>query len=557
GVPGCFGPCGAPAAPPVAEIGTPVEQACPGSYIQFIDESQNSPTSWSWSFSGGVPNSSNQQNPVVFYPDPGFYTATLNATNAAGSSFTVSNTIFVQDGNTKYLFYDAMEGDLSNWTVDNPDNNTTWAITNVGGTQFGNQAAFMDNYNYDADGQEDALITPVLNFSQEAGMRLQIDYAYQRYSLALRDELRILVSTNGGNTYPDEVFFGEEDGSGNFATTPDGTDQFTPTVSADWCYAGNFGANCIDIDLSAYAGESNVRIKIENTNGFGNNLYIDNVRIISNCFVLQPPIAAFAADVESGCAPLTVQYTDFSIGDVDVWEWSFPGGVPSTSNEQNPTIEYPVPGSYPVTLTVSNAAGSNTTALNTDIEVQGPPDPFFLFDIDSFTVTFANFPDDYTGVKWEFGDGNETEVDNPVHTYDQPGTYTVKLSAQNECGMAEYTEEITIIPPPTASFYGEALSGCAPVLMQFINTSTFGETFEWTFENGNPATSTDPDPIASFASSGTYEVTLIATNSLGSDTITQMVTVTGAPISSFVADYTPGTFTVNFQNTSLEAFAFE
>ncbi|MEQ8702670.1 MAG: PKD domain-containing protein [Phaeodactylibacter sp.] len=557
GVPGCFGACGSPIAPPVAEIGTPVEEACPGSFIQFIDESQNSPTSWSWSFTGGVPNSSSQQHPVVFYPNPGIYTATLNATNSAGSSFTVSNTIIVQEGNTKYLFYDAMEGNLNNWTVENPDNGTTWTITNIGGAQFGQQAAYMNNYNYDAEGQRDALITPILNFSAEAGMRLKIDYAYQRYSLALTDELRVLVSTNGGNTYPDEIFFGEENGSGNFATTPDGTDLFNPSVPADWCFAGNFGANCLDIDLSAYAGEPEVRIKIENTNGFGNNLYIDNVQVVSNCFVLQPPTAAFAADVEMGCAPLTVQYTDFSLGDIDTWQWSFPGGVPASSNQQNPTVEYPVPGEYPVTLTVSNAAGSSTTSLNTDIEVQGPPEPFFLYDIDSFTVAFGNLTENYTGVKWEFGDGNETEDDSPTHTYAEPGTYTVRLSAQNACGMAEYTEDITIVPPPTASFHSESLSGCAPVLMQFINTSSFGETFHWTFENGNPATSTDPDPICSFAESGTYEVTLIATNSIGSDTLTQMITVSGGPQSSFFADYLPGSFTVSFQNTSLEAFAFE
>ena len=557
GVPGCFGGCGVSGAPPVAEIGTPVEAACPGSYIQFIDESQNNPTSWSWSFAGGVPNSSSEQHPVVYFPDPGFYTATLDVTNASGSSFTVSNTIFVQEGNTKYLFYDAMEGNLNNWTVDNPDNSTSWAITNAGGMPFGQQAAYMDNYNYDATGQKDALISPVFNFAQEAGMRLKIDHAYQRYSLALNDELRILVSTNGGSTFPDEIFFGEEDGSGNFATTPDGTNPFTPVTPADWCYAGGFGNNCLDLDLSAYAGESDVRIKIENTNGFGNNLYISNVRITSNCFVLQPPTAAFAADVESGCAPLTVQFTDFSLGEIDTWAWSFLGGVPSSSNQQNPSVEYPTPGSYPVTLTVANAAGSNSTALNSNIEVQGLPEPFFLYNIDSFTVAFGNLTDNATAVKWEFGDGNETENDSPTHTYDQPGTYTVRLSAQNECGTAVYTEDITITPPPAAGFFGESLSGCAPVLMQFINTSAYAETYFWTFESGNPATSTDPDPISSFAEPGTYEVTLVASNSLGADTLTQVVTVSSGPQSSFLADVTPGSFTVSFQNTSLEAFAFE
>ncbi len=533
------------AAPPVAEIGIPVGTACPGSFVQFADESQNTPTSWSWSFPGGIPSSSSLQHPVVFYPDPGTYNVSLTVANAEGSSSATSNAINVQTGHVKYLFYDAMEGGLDDWMVENPDNSTTWAIINIGGAVYGRQAAFMDNYNYDAEGEKDALITPLLDFSEETGMRLLIDYAYQRHSLAFNDELRIYVSTDGGNTYPDEVFFGQESGGGNFSTTPDGTDQFFPAVAADWCHSGSFGADCMDIDLSAYAGESQVRIKIENTNGFGNNLFIDHVRITADCSVPEPPAAFFTTSTASGCAPLTVQFMDSSQGTVDSWQWSFPGGTPSSSNLENPLVSYTVPGSYPVTLTVSNDAGSSTTSLNGNIEVTGPPEPLFEYSIQGLTVAFNNLSGNYTSVEWKFGDGAESEEVSPVHTYAAPGVYTVELVAANECGKEEFTEEVTIVPPPTAAFQSESLSGCAPVLMQFINISSFGET------------STAPDPICSFAAPGTYEVTLITYNATGADTLTQMVTVSGAPQSGFFPDYTPGSFTVSFQNMSLGAFFFE
>lgn len=71
----------------------------------------------------------------------------------------------------------------------------------------------------------------------------------------LRDELCILVFINGGNIYFDEIFFGEEDGSGNFVIILDGIDLFNFSILVDWCYVGNFGVDCFDIDLFVYVGE--------------------------------------------------------------------------------------------------------------------------------------------------------------------------------------------------------------------------------------------------------------------------------------------------------------
>jgi len=70
--------------------------------------------------------------------------------------------------------------------------------------------------------------------------------------------------------------------------------------------------------------------------------------------------AAFTTNVNEGCDELTVHFMDNSFGNITSWNWSFPGGNPATSTEQNPTVFYAAPGVYDVTLTVSDGTNSNT-----------------------------------------------------------------------------------------------------------------------------------------------------------------------------------------------------
>jgi len=77
-----------------------------------------------------------------------------------------------------------------------------------------------------------------------------------------------------------------------------------------------------------------------------------------------PPVAAFSADVTSGDAPLTVQFTDASTNTPTSWDWDFGDGS-SHSSDQNPTHEYTTAGTYTVTLTATNAAG-NDDEVKTD-----------------------------------------------------------------------------------------------------------------------------------------------------------------------------------------------
>ncbi|HEX5001644.1 MAG TPA: M43 family zinc metalloprotease [Bacteroidia bacterium] len=83
------------------------------------------------------------------------------------------------------------------------------------------------------------------------------------------------------------------------------------------------------------------------------------------------PIAAFPDNVRYICEGTTINFTDGSYnGIVDTYTWDFPGGTPSTSSVQNPSIQYNTAGVYDVTLTTSNATGSSSVTHNGIIIVE-------------------------------------------------------------------------------------------------------------------------------------------------------------------------------------------
>jgi len=76
-----------------------------------------------------------------------------------------------------------------------------------------------------------------------------------------------------------------------------------------------------------------------------------------------------------------------------------------------------------------------------------PPKADFIYDIDVLTVTFENLSERATSYEWNFGDGNTSTEENPVHVYTDGGTFTVSLKAKGEGGTDTYEEDITLTKP--------------------------------------------------------------------------------------------------------------
>ena len=84
------------------------------------------------------------------------------------------------------------------------------------------------------------------------------------------------------------------------------------------------------------------------------------------------PVANFTADYKSGSAPLEVKFVDLSSNEPTSWLWTFEGGTPATSTQQNPDVAYNTPGTYSITLEASNIIGSNTILKEAYILVLNP-----------------------------------------------------------------------------------------------------------------------------------------------------------------------------------------
>ena len=111
-------------------------------------------------------------------------------------------------------------------------------------------------------------------------------------------------------------------------------------------------------------------MKLTVTNGVGSDSEVKTDYIT----VAAPPlpVAAFSADVTSGPAPLTVQFTDESTGNPTAWAWDFDNDGTADSTAQNPSYTYEAAGTYTVKLTATNVAGSDAEVKTDYITVTTP-----------------------------------------------------------------------------------------------------------------------------------------------------------------------------------------
>ena len=271
------------------------------------------------------------------------------------------------------------------------------------------------------------------------------------------------------------------------------------------------------------------------------------------------PTAAFEADVPAGCIPLFVEFTDQSSSNVTEWAWTFENGSPSTSSLQNPQITFATPGVHTVTLVASNSAGSSTSTMQ--ITVNAPPEVAFTSSVNDLIVDFDNQTIGANSYLWDFGDGNTNTDEDPQHEYTQGGIYVVVLTATNDCGSEMIVETIEVIGPLTAAAFTSSTSGgCAPVTIDFTDQSSNNPiAWDWNFQGGTPSTSTDQNPSVVYNTPGTYDVTLIASNFAGSNTITQNAVIVvdpPAPVANFVPTINADG-NVNLLNTSTDGTQYE
>lgn len=260
-----------------------------------------------------------------------------------------------------------------------------------------------------------------------------------------------------------------------------------------------------------------------------------------------PKLNGFVSNIMGLCgAPVQVNFSDTTEGAVS-WQWDFDWYNSSDVQSilQSPSFTYTSDNSYIVRLTVATADGCSETTSKS-VGISRPLVGIFLAPGSSYdscgprTVKFEpRTTDPITSYNWNFGDGNTSTASEPVHTYQQPGNYSVSLTyvTSNGCtGTATYST-IYVRQKPVANFNVQpAVCGNTPVF--FTNTTTgYATNFIWNFgdNTGDLWYNTNSHQ---YQADGSYSVRLIAYNGTCNDTIVKTNIINVSPPFAKIQGYT-------------------
>ncbi|MFT7588886.1 MAG: PKD repeat protein, partial [Limisphaerales bacterium] len=243
--------------------------------------------------------------------------------------------------------------------------------------------------------------------------------------------------------------------------------------------------------------------------------------------------ADFSADDAGVCPGSYINFTDLSTvpsGGTMLYTWNFPGAFPNTTNIQNPTIYYPTPGTYSVTLQVceDGVPGSCDSEIKAGyITVHENPDAAFTFTIpDPCNGVTVNFTDISTAGDaaintwfYDFGDGVGATTPNPIHSFPSVNPYEILFLITDLLGCQDDTL-ITVNPisvinnvvivDSTLSCNGTPLLTTASAI---ASGGTGPYTYDWDFGNGN--TASGPNVSETYSGCGQYDITLTTTDDAG------------------------------------------
>ncbi len=285
-------------------------------------------------------------------------------------------------------------------------------------------------------------------------------------------------------------------------------------VSYTWAFGDGLGTTG-DPVTHAYTvpGEKNVTLTAKNADGciasLTKPLYLN---------IFTPPVAGFTASTTAICNPPgSTTFTSTSTGTGPfTYTWRFGDGSP-TSSATSPTHTYTSPGSYAVTLVVTDSNGCEDSVTVPAYITVGTIHAAFTGPATAClntVVNFLNTSSPHIGSEWTYGDGHSGGTDNGINVYTTPGTYNVTLIIFNGACYDTVTHPITILPEPIASFTITPAEPCpAPATATFTATVPPGSTVTWHYGDGTSgagAVSTH-----TYAADGCFTVSMIVTTSAG------------------------------------------
>lgn len=565
---GCLSDCGGGRIP-IAEFEANPTYGCVPFTVRYTNLSVNAQT-YKWTFSGGIPATSTDPNPVVVYNSKGVFDVTLEAMNPQctvkvtkdkyietndlpTADFNGGNTqddrvvLFVNnsrnateyfwefgDGNTSEEFMPEHEyakdstyrvclkssNDCGSKTVCKTISVFTFPVADFEADTTGGCAPktikFFDRsssnviaWNWEFPGGTPSTSTqpnPTVKYSNPGQYAVKLTVNTKKFFTRTTKEKYITI-----DSLPAPAFSHQINGA-----DVDFTNQSRYAVSHEW----DFGDNTSSTDENpthTYTAAGRYEVIYRATNGCGTTQTKTFITIGAK------PTAGFTTKDPVGCAPYTVQFENTSTASATNFEWSFPGGIPSSSTDRNPVVTYPIKGKYDVRLIARNALERDTLSISQFIEVKQAPTASFQNSITGFNVFFNNMSQEASNYFWDFGDNKTSTEISPSHNYGVEGEFNVKLIVENECGIDTFEKLIAVYLIPKVNFSADTIRGCAPLNVRFSDRSSIDVIeWSWQFEEGMPGTSVEKNPIVRFNKAGFYTVKLSVKNTNGTNSETKV-----------------------------------
>ncbi len=568
---------------PVAAFSFNPNNQCSGTPVLFTNSSTGTGLTYSWDFgdpASGGSNTSTLQNPSHTYTAVGCgtqnYTVTLVVTNSNGCTSTVQQTVSVLQRPDPALTDVDLISPFSNCD-NNPSpsspnfsitlNNTTansacitsysidWGDGNVSNGLT--NASFPITHNYTTLGAFNLIFTALGSNGCQGVVT---------YTVANQSNPAVGITSLGGTSgcapqtfsFIVSGYLNNSPGTYYVIDFGDGTgpvtlshaslllnDTIAHTFNISSCGAGLPG-NQFTVVATAYNACANTPASVS------------AIKVYSN------PIASFTHTPTIGCTNTNFCFTNttipgygFNCSTTTTYLWNFGNGM--TSTLANPCITYALPGTYGVTLSTTNYCG--TTTYTDSVCINAPPVSAFTLtpntgcaplavsatnqastlntcgtSVYTWSVVYVSSVCLPTPGSWSFTGGTNANSINPSFIFNNPGTYTIRLSVQNACSTVLSSQNVIVKTVPTITLNPVSnICGSGTINPSASFNQCYGtiSAYNWGFVGGLPASSTLQSPGGiSYSLPGAYTVTLSATNECGTTNASTNFSVYPVPVAN-------------------------
>lgn len=469
---------------------TSLDTVCGGSPVFFTNTSIPTPISAVWDFGDGT--TSTLMNPVKSYASPGTYQVKLSSN-------------FGTCSDSSYKPERVLASPTANFTA-TPLSSCKPPLT----VHFTNQSINGVSYNWDfGDGGNSTLPNPMHTYISSGNFTVTLIITS---SLGCTDTLRrtnyINIQGPQGaiNNLPDS---GCAPFSHSFSATINSID---PVTNYLWDFGDGTTSTAVNPTHIFGAGIFNIRLIIKTAGGCS-----DTINVFPGISAGVKPVPNFSATPTAACARTPINFLDLSTGNVTGWLWRFGDG--STSTDQNPMHQYQDTGYFDVQLIVWNNGCKDSIKFVRYIHIK-PPIAIYSYTSNCINPKQRIFTDQSIGADewhWDFGDGNTSTVQNPIHIYADTGSYVVTLRVVNDSTGCDFTTMKTVkVLYEKANFISSDTSICkyhAAIFTATGNNSLNVASYEWTFGDGTAGISSPVSHI--YMQAGLFDIRLIVTDTYG------------------------------------------